>query len=144
MNENLLQLAKAAAKNLPGAPKPGLLDPAASLMYMVQAWQNYHRIREQEITRRKEIRARAEVEIASIHEQARLLRDVFDTIFTERRENFARGYALLEQGLDKKDDRQIETALTLIVTLIKESPVKQATEAMRMIQTRKPGQVIEL
>ncbi|TXI35727.1 MAG: hypothetical protein E6Q69_00925 [Aquipseudomonas alcaligenes] len=84
------------------------------------------------------------MELARIESQSKLLREYFSAVFTERKENFERSYFLLEQGLAKGDDRQIETALTMIVTLVKESPIKQAAEAMQQIKERQDGKIIDL
>jgi len=139
-----MQLAQEAAKKLPKAPRPGLADPTLTFTSLVQAWQNYRQICEVEQTRREEIRARAEVEMTRLREQAELVRECLRMTFAERRENFERSFSMLEAALANKDDRQIEAALTLIVTLVKDSPVKQAAEAMRAIKERAPGQIIDL
>jgi hypothetical protein len=65
-------------------------------------------------------------------------------IFAERRENFDRSFNLLEAGLAKWDDRQIEAALSVILTLVKESPIRQAAEVVRAIKDRKGGDIIDL
>jgi hypothetical protein len=111
---------------------------------MVQAWHSYRQTREVEETKRIAIRARAEIEITRLKEQAQLMREYFQTIFAERRENFDRSFNLLEAGLAKGDDRQIEAALTMIVTLVKESPIRQAADAMRAIRERQEGEIIDL
>lgn len=144
MSTELMQLAQEAARKLPKAPRFGLADPALAFTSLVQAWQNYRQIIEVEQTRREEIRARAEVEVTRLREQVGLVREYLRMSFAERRENFERSFSILEAGLANKDDRQIEVALTMIVTLVKESPVKQAVEAMRAIKERAPGQIIDL
>jgi len=145
MKGNLLSLAGDVAKKLPTKPPvPGLIDPSAGLMAMVQAWHSYRQTREAEETKRTAIRARAEVEIVRFREQAQLMRECFQMIFAERRENFNRSFNLLEEGLAKGDDRQIEAALTMIVTLVKESPIRQAAEVIRAIKDRNEGEIIDL
>jgi len=145
MKSDLLNLAGAVAKKLPSKPPaPGLVDASVGLVAMVQAWQSYQQTREVEETKRTAIRARAEIEIARLKEQAQLMRECFQMIFAERGENFDRSFNLLEAGLAKGDDRQIEAALTMIVTLVKESPIRQAAEVVRAIKDRKGGEIIDL
>jgi hypothetical protein len=111
---------------------------------MVQAWHSYRQTCDVEETKRTAIRARAEIEITRLKEQAQLMRECFQTIFAERRENFDRSFNLLEAGLAKGDDRQIEAALSVILTLVKESPIRQAAEVVREIKDRKEGEIIDL
>jgi thioesterase domain-containing protein len=145
MKTDLLSLAGEVAKKLPSKPPvPGLVDPSRGLVAMLDAWQSYRQTREVEETKRTAIRARAEIEITRLKEQAQLMREYFQTIFAERRENFDRSFNLLEAGLAKGDDRQIEAALTMIVTLVKESPIRQAADAMRAIRERQEGEIIDL
>lgn len=141
MKQDLILLAKEAAKKL---PKTSSGDPSAGLLSLVNAWQTYQQVCQQEKTRRAEIRARAEVEIERIRAQADVLRQFIAETFAERRENFNRFFVQLEEGLHTGNDRQIEVALTLIVTQIKESPIRQAAEVMRQIRERKPGEIIDL
>lgn len=141
MNQNLILLAKDAAKRLPKSPT---FDPSTSLVSLVNAWQAHQQVRQQEKTRRAEIRAHAAVEIERIHAQANILRQFIAEVFAERRENFNRFFAQLDEGLRTGNDRQIEAALTLIVTQIKESPIRQAAEVMRQIRDRQGGEIIDL
>jgi hypothetical protein len=145
VKSDLLNLAGDVAKKLPSKPPvPGLVNPSGGLVAMLQAWHSYRQTREVEETKRIAIRAHAEVEIVRFREQAQLMRECFQMIFAERRENFDRSFNLLEAGLAKGDDRQIEAALSVILTLVKESPIRQAAEVVRAIKDRKGGEIIDL
>lgn len=120
------------------------IDALGSARFILQAWQDYQKTLQSEETQREAIRAQASVEVERIRAQAGLLREYFDKVFLERRENFAHGFALLEAGFAKRDDRQIEAALTLIVTLVKESPIQQAAEVMKQIRNRKDDGIVDL
>lgn len=143
MAQNLVALTLQAAKRLPKTKSP-VVDPTASLVGIVTAWQSYQQVRAQEESRREGIRAQAEVAIARIQAQTQVLRQIIDQTFAERRENFNRLFSLLEEGLRTGNDRQIEAALTMIVTQIKESPIRQVAETVRQIRTRKEGEIIDL
>lgn len=127
-------------RTLAGGPS----DPITGALALVQAWKEYQIVRQREKTQREAIRAQAATDLERIRAQAGLLRDYFDKVFAERRENFARGFAMLESGFANRDDRQIEAALTLIVTLVKESPIKQTAEVMRQIRNRAGDEIIDL
>ncbi len=144
MRKDLISLATEAGKKLPRVTKTGVPDPTSSFVSLFSAWTDYKQLREQELTKRESIQANTKVELARIESQSKFLREYFSAVFAERKENFDRSYILLEQGLAKGDDRQIETALTMIVTLVKESPIKQAAEAMQQIKERKEGEIIDL
>lgn len=143
MTRTLTKLASATKVLSSQSPRLGP-DAAAGIEAMFQAWRDYQQVHETESTKREEIRARSGVEITRLREQAQLIREHFAMIFSERRDNFDKSFTLLETGLSNGDDRQIEAALTLIVTLVKEWPIKQAAETMRTIKERVPGQIIDL
>ena len=130
--------------NLVSSQQSQVAGPVQGFVEVVQAWQQYLRIKETEKTKRVEIRAHAQVEITNIREKTQLLRDYFVMAFAERRENFDRCFQLLDAGLNSGNDKQIDTALSLIVTVIKESPLKQAAEVMNQIRNRPEGKVIDI
>lgn len=117
---------------------------AQGFLEVVKARERYFQHREVEITKRIEIQKKAEIEIANIREKAQLLRDYFVMAFSERRENFDRCFKMLDAGLSSENNQQIDTALSLIVTMIKESPLKQAAEVMQQLKNRSDGEVIDI
>jgi len=141
--KDLTALALQAARRLPKNKVP-VADATTSLVGIVSAWNSYRQVREQEETRREEIRAYAKVAIERIQAQTQILKQIIDKTFAERRDNFDRFFAMLEDGLRAGNDRQIEAALTMIVTQIKESPIRQVAETVRQIRTRKKGEIIDL
>lgn len=120
------------------------IEFAQGFLEVVKARERYLQHRETEITRRVEIQKGAEIEIANIREKAQLLRDYFVMAFSERRENFDRCFKMLDAGLSCENNQQIDTALSLIVTMIKESPLKQAAEVMQQLKNRSDGEIIDI
>lgn len=141
---SLNEIEKLGAKS----PKETGSNPYAYIASMVgdlfNACLQYCADCEQHEKRREEIRAQKEVAIEKIRAQADEFRHFLTQAFAERARNFDRGFALLDEALRTGNDKGFETALTLIVTLIKESPIRQAQEVMRLIRERQPGQVVDL
>ncbi len=147
--ENLLALAAEAGKKLPALPRTGTVsDPTLAFRSLVDAWRSYKEVCAVQETRREEIRAQAKVAVRRIEAEAEVLREYFAQVFAERRTIFDRAFDLLHAGLEKGEDKAIDAGLTVILTLVKESPIKAAAEAMQQIRERRasqePGRIIEL
>ncbi len=117
---------------------------AQGFLEVVKAREAYFQHREIEISKRVEVQKNAEIEIANIREKAQLLREYFLMAFSERRENFERCFKMLDAGLSCDNNQQIDAALSLIVTMIKESPLKQAAEVMQQLKNRSDGEIIDI
>lgn len=72
------------------------------------------------------------------------MREALAAQFAERRVIIDRSFDLLEEACRTGNIAQIEATLTPIVTLIKEPPLKQAVETVRLIKEREAGQIIDL
>lgn len=146
---DLLALADEASKKLSALPRTATVpDPTLTLRSLVQSWREYKQVCEVEQTKREAIRADAKVAIRRLEMEAQVLREYFAQCFAERRDNFERAFALLQSGLAKGDEKAMEAGLTVILTLVRESPLKAAAEAMQQIRerraTQETGRIIEL
>lgn len=117
---------------------------AEGFLEIIKARQQYLSTREIEKTRRFEIQKLSEVELASIREQSAILQEYLQMTFIERRQNFDYCFSLLDKGLENDNQKQIEAALSIIVTTIKESPLKQAAEIMSKIKNRSSNEIIDI
>lgn len=134
-----------SAKNLGRLVPPDAgLGIAQGFMEIIRTRYQYLQLKETEATKRIQIKKNAEIDIAEIREKAQLLRDYFVMSFAERRENFDRCLYMLDAGLNSGNDKQIDVALSLIVSIIKESPLKQAAEVMQQIKNRTGNEIIEI
>lgn len=133
-------------ENFPAPIKtlPTGVDPTLGFQALVSAWQSYKQVCAQEETRREQIRAQKEVAIERIRTQAELLRQLLSETFAERQQNFERMFSLLDAGIQTGNDRQIDAAVTMILAQVKESPLRQAVEAVQLLRERKPGEIIDL
>jgi len=120
------------------------MGAAQGFLEIVKARERYLQLRETEITKRVEIQKNAEIEIANIREKSELLRDYFVMSFSERRENFDRCFQMLDAGLTNGNEKEIDSALSLIVTIIKESPLKQAADVMNQLRNRTGTEIIDI
>ena len=120
------------------------MDVAQAFVEIVQSRERYLKHRESEITRRIEIKSKAEVEIVAIREQAQLIRDYFIMEFAERRHNFDQFLEVLNDGIDNKNDLQVNAALSMITTLMQESPMKHATLLLEKAKDRKHGEIMDI
>jgi len=140
-NSNILNSSIKIGQSIPGQNLVSLLQVPVSAAREIFG---FYQLRETEKTKRTEIKCNSDKEIAAIRENAQLLRDYFDKAFAERRENFDRFFQMLDAGLSSGNNQQIDTALSLIVTMIKESPLKQAAEIMQQVKNRTQGQIIDI
>lgn len=122
----------------------GVIGSVQGFLEIVRAHERYLQHRETEITKRIEIEKNAEIEITKIRETTQLLRDYLEIAFSERRENIDRCFKMLDAGLSSGNSQQIDTALSLIVTMIKESPLKQAAEVVQQLKNRADGEIIDI
>jgi hypothetical protein len=80
-------------------------------------------VHETESTKREKLRAYRETEIARIKASETALRDYFDRIFAERRENHNRLFASLDRALESGDVAAIQSVVGGIVEVARTSPL---------------------
>jgi len=143
MSKNdLVSVFSALSKKLPRLPNSPI--PVQQVVTLYSEIANYYRVREEEITKREAIRRASETEIARIRANADLLREYFQLAFAERRENFDRAFAILEEAIQSGNNQQVEAALSIILQLVKESPIKQAAEIVQRAKNLGEGEIIDI
>ncbi|NPA56153.1 MAG: hypothetical protein GXO19_00305 [Epsilonproteobacteria bacterium] len=90
-----------------------------------------HRVSEEERTKRKEIKKRAEVAIEEIRSRRETMESYFTKAFSERRVIFERYFQLLDEGLAQDNLQLIEMSLSAILDLAKNSPLKEIQRVQR-------------
>lgn len=118
---------KIAAKQAPA------FDVASGFNNLVSAYNEYQKTCAVEKTKRKQIKADRDVRIMALKEQASIFRLALENTFRERGDNFNRFFQLLDEGFACDNDKQIDTALTLIVEQTRAAPMMQAMQMMRDI-----------
>lgn len=96
---------------------------------------------EEEATRREEIRAKRDVAVAAIQAQRELIEKYFEHRFAERASALSMFFKHLEHAVDTRNDAELDTALNGILSVVKDSPLKDY-ESFRA--ARIEGKVIEI
>jgi len=100
---------------------------------LLEAHNSYHITREQEKTKRQQIQAWERVQVTSIQEQAKTIRDYLEYSFAERRENFKKLFDALDKGIENGNDVVVQAALTGILEITRQSPLADALAAARAV-----------
>ena len=88
------------------------------------------KITEIETTKREEILAIKEVEIKKIEAQKEILKTYFEGIFAERRYMIEEMFERLDKGIENNNAELIQLSMHSIVSIAKESPLKQVESLM--------------
>lgn len=112
-------------------PKQG--GSALSGYDLLSAWNAYESTRQVELTKRSQIEADRDVRLEAIRKQADIFHDLIQKTFAERGRVFEQSFSLLREGFENNNDMQINAALSMIVTQIKENPMAKAVDMMRQI-----------
>jgi len=96
---------------------------------------------QEEITRRKEIKAKRDIAVAAIQAQRELIEKYFEHRFAERASALSAFFKLLEQAVDTRNDAELDAALHGILGVVKDSPLKDF-ESFRA--ARIEGKIIEI
>lgn len=115
------------------AKQGGGAQITGSLSDLVSAVKDYQNTRAVETTKRAQIAADRDIRLAAIQAQADIFHDLVHKTFAERAHNFDQFFTQLKEGFASNNDRQIDVALTMIVTQIKTSPMAQAALLMQQI-----------
>lgn len=129
-NKSIALRASKGAAQKTAAKAMAPLEYAEGVTSLINAWRDYKTTHEVETTRRVQIAANRDVQLAAIHEQAHALRTLIDKTFSERATNFSHFFDLLDQGVQRGDDRQINAALSMIVEQTRVNPMAQALQIM--------------
>lgn len=128
---NIKLITKATGEILKNKEKFTL--PTGSAADLINAWSEFKKVQETEITKREQIAADREVRLTAIRESADTLRILINKTFEERGKNFNEYFALLEQGFKNDNDKQINAALAMIIEQTKVNPMVQAAELITQI-----------
>jgi len=84
---------------------------------------SYLKVREEEESRRAEIRMERDIAVAKILSQRDVILRYFDATFKERETSLDHFYSLLRQASENGDDHRLECALRGIVGIVTSSPL---------------------
>jgi hypothetical protein len=98
---------------------------------LIQAQQDYRKIKEQEKTNRAAIRARKEVQLTRLREQAAIIREYLELSFAERKHTLEQLFRTLDEAIAADKPEAMQLALTGIIELARQSPLCDAIAAAR-------------
>lgn len=107
-----------------GKFKPSPLMVIDGLNIVISAYADYKKTVEVEKTKREDIKADKEKYIAKINSQKEIIVSYFEHTFSERKENFNKLFDALDKGINLNNDMLVQQALSSIITIAKDSPLK--------------------
>jgi hypothetical protein len=108
----------------------------------VRACIEYAKVIEAEKTKRAEIRAKRDVAVEAITAQKEIILKYFELRFAERREALTHLFVELDEGLRTKDDKLLDGALSGIVSIVKDNPLKDFEAFCQSM--KQPGFLLDL
>jgi len=111
-------------------PAPTPAQAIDGFKMLLNSFNENHKISEEEQTKRININAMKEYEIEKIKLQKEVIKDYFEKSFSERKSNFNRMFDALDKGIENNNIEAIQASMNLIITLSKESPLKEVQSLM--------------
>lgn len=99
-----------------------------SFKMLVSAWSEYKKISEVEETKRTEINAYKETQLARIEGQRKVLEQYLSGMFKERATTISGFFEALDKGIASRNSELISSSIGAIVSITKESPLAGARE----------------
>lgn len=119
-------LAKLATKTSPASALDGF-------NMLLNAHQEYTRIRETEHTKRDAIKAWRDVEVNRTNQQVEFLKTYLKESFAERRVIIDGYFDALDKGIENNNDVAIQMAMSGLVNLVQSSPLASVNQFLEMM-----------
>lgn len=113
---------------------PTGMDAVTGMKLMVDAARDYHKVREEETTKRVEIQARTEVALAELDALRGVITGYMERNFDQRQEQFSRLFDQLDAAQSAGRTDQMAVVLDGILALAKTSPFMSLAEARRRMR----------
>lgn len=104
-------------------PKPNPMQVMEGLKMIVKAHTENHTVTEIETTKREQIKAYKEKELAKIKSQRKILEQYFEKEFSERKLMINKTFDALDKGIETNNLDLIQQSLSSVVAIAKESPL---------------------
>jgi hypothetical protein len=112
-----------------------VISNADPLAVIIEAL-DYLKVREQEKTKRIHIRAKRDVLVHAINAEREAILQYFEQRFAERRAALEQFYQLLHAGVAAADTSSIDTALTGILGILQDNPLRDFATFKEQIKRR--------
>lgn len=116
--------------NKPKTPIP-ILSPDAALEAfdrLIGAWKDYKITAEIEATKRENIRAWRDANVKAIEKNTEILKAYLEQAFAERRHTINQLFQRLDSGIEAGNPELVSLAMTAIISVTQESPLKGAQQ----------------
>lgn len=100
------------------------IDPTQVITEMTNAYYNYHTIREQEQTKRRQIEAHEKIVLAEIAARRELFMEYLSRSFDERAKNFSSMFERIDIAIERGDTQALMVLTNAVVALAQSSPFK--------------------
>jgi len=104
------------------------VNGAECLQQVIDAYQEYQKVTEQEQTKRRSIEAWEKTTLKEIEKQREFLLNLLERSFDERAKNFRKLFELLDQSITSGRNENLSPILDTIVELAKSSPFKDLSD----------------
>lgn len=115
-----------------GSKANALAAVASSSKDLFDAWVSYKKVHEVEKTKRESIKAQRDVAITKIKAQKDILEQYLIQSFSERKFVIEETFKRLDSALESDNLDLASQAMQSIVSIVKESPLKQVNELVAM------------
>ena len=136
MSQALRKIGSTVTKS--GGKVVGAADPLAVVTEVV----GYLKTRQEEQTKREHIWAKRDVLVTELDNEKEVILSYFEHRFAERKGALEQFYSLLHRAVDTGNDQQLQTALSGILGIIQENPLKDFAEFKKKMAD--PNFMIEL
>jgi hypothetical protein len=89
---------------------------------------DYLKVRETEETKREQIRARRDVLVLALESEKELILKFFERHFDDRKASLEQLFVLLKSATETNNDKQLDAALSGIVTILQQNPLRDLSE----------------
>lgn len=122
------------AKKLTSAKGVGYDAAHESCRLLFKAYLDYKNVVQVEKTKRKEIGAWRDQQLAQIERERHILELYLLEVFKERAKTIGAFFEKLDVAIDRGDDKLLEQSIGAILTIVKESPLAQAKGLIQAMQ----------
>lgn len=109
---------------------------------MAEAYQEWHRISEQEQTKRESIEAWKQCQLKKLNNQREVMELYFQNTYAERAHNFSELFERLDKGIELGDTTLVAGCLQGIVDIAKTSPLAGVKEIFQALDDPNVNEIV--
>jgi hypothetical protein len=126
-------------KKIPMAPAAGPILQALSPLDLLRAYTELKTVELQEQTKILAIRAQRDIAVKRLRLQRKLILEVCEKVFAERRAALEKLFDLLDKSVEAKDEKGLDASLRGIAAIVTSSPFMGFAEFEKVMQGGAPA-----